>query len=69
MSHTFHGKSCVIFHDGDYTGEAIICDKDGKERTRIECEDLFAFVAERIRCININKWENADRIDILNKKV
>lgn len=63
--HSFHGDNVVIHHNGDYSGEVIIC-QEGKE-IRMNAGDLIDFIAEYVRREKIKQLEMSDNKTILFK--
>lgn len=45
--HTFKGKSCYISFNSDYSGQAIISNKDN-ESIEVDCADLLNFCIDHI---------------------
>ena len=43
--HTFNGKSCNIHYNSDFSGEAIIYNKNDHTEMRVDSQDLINFVA------------------------
>ena len=62
--HTFNGKSCTIFHNGDMSGKLIIT-KDDIE-IKIDSQDILDLVAEYIRQEKISKLEQMETNELLN---
>ena len=62
--HTFNGKSCTIFHNGDMSGNLIIA-KDNVE-IKIDSQDILDLVAEYIRQEKISKLEQMETNELLN---
>ena len=52
--HTFNGKSCNIHYNSDFSGEAIIYNKNDNTEMRVELDDLINFVAEYVRSKRVN---------------
>jgi hypothetical protein len=63
--HSFHGENIVIHHNGDYSGECIIC-QEGKE-IRMNTGDLIDFVAAYVRNQKIGQLEQMSSKDLLLK--
>ena len=66
--HTFNGKSCNIHYNRDFSGEAIIYNKNDNTEMRVELDDLINFVAEYVRSKRVNQLENMNSDDILGVK-
>lgn len=66
--HTFNGKSCNIHYNSDFSGEAIIYNKNDNTEMRVELDDLINFVAEYVRSKRVNQLENMNSDDILGVK-
>lgn len=66
--HTFNGDSCNIHYNGDFSGEAIIYNKNNNTEVRVDTQDLIDFVAEYVRSDKISKFENMDSDEILGVK-
>ena len=47
--HTFNGKSCDIHYNSDFSGEAIIYNKNDHTVMCVDSQDLINFVAEYVR--------------------
>lgn len=62
--HTFNGKSCTIHYNSDFSGEAIIYNKNDHTEIRIDSQDLINFVAEYVRSKRIGRLENMDSDEI-----
>lgn len=63
--HTFKGQSCVILHNGDYSGDATIRvlnteETEVKAEVIISCNDLFEFVAAYVKDEKMGQIEKAD---------
>lgn len=63
--HTYKGESLIIHHNGDYSGECYIVDKETKTQIKVSCEDLLGFVAEYVKSKRISEIENMNMNDIL----
>ena len=66
--HSFSGKSCTIHYDSDFSGKAIIYNKNDHTETHIDSQDLIDFVAEYVRSKKVNQLENMDSDEILGVK-
>ena len=64
--HTFEGKSVRIFHDGDFSGKAIIFDKNKEIEVEVDMTDLIDLVAEKIRSDKICALEQMSSEEILS---
>ena len=64
--HTFEGKSVRIFHDGDFSGKAIIFDKNKEIELEVDMKDLIDLVAEKIRSDKIGVLEQMSSEEILS---
>ena len=64
MSYSFKGETCIIIHEGDFTGDVQIIGMVGQSVV-VSCEDLLAFVAEFRRRKLINKLEGMSWQNIL----
>ena len=42
--HTFNGKSCNIHYNSDFSGEAIVYNKNDHTEMRVDSQDLINFV-------------------------
>lgn len=63
--HTYHcNNDIAIHHNGDYSGEAEIVTSNGTT-IKIECKDLFTFVADAIRQAKISSLEQQETEEIL----
>lgn len=63
--HTFNGGSCIIHYDGDFSGEAIICNKNNNTEVRVDTQDLIDFIAEYVRNKKVGRLENMNSDEIL----
>lgn len=66
--HSFDGKSCIIHHNGDFSGESIIYVRNMDTDFCVDTQDLIDFVAEYVRSNKICKLENMDSDEILGVK-
>lgn len=64
--HATQGKSCVFFHNGDYSGETII--RTESDEITIDTQDIFNFVADYIRSEKIGKLESMSSDEIFGLK-
>lgn len=62
--HTFNGKSCNIHYNSDFSGEAIVYNKNDNTETRVETQDLINFVAEYVRTKKVSYLENMNSDEI-----
>lgn len=67
--HTHEGKKANIFHNGDYSGEAIVIDRKTGTEVRIDCADLLGFAAEFVRTERMRSIEDATTEQLLGVKV
>jgi len=70
--HTFVGETCRIHFDGGHDGEAIIVPFDENGNTssvevRIKESDLHDFVASYVRDSLINKIDEMETSDLLQR--
>lgn len=63
--HTFEGKAVRIHHNGDYSGNCFIYDKEKDIEIEIPCDDLLNFAAEYVRKKRLCEIENMDLEDLL----
>ena len=69
--HTFESSSVRFHHNGDFSGEAIIVDKQSSAEFRVPFDDLKDFVAEYVRDRKIGHVEetseNEEQISALEQ--
>lgn len=63
--HSFNGKSCNIHYNSDFSGEAIIYNKNDHTEIRVDSQDLINFVAEYVRSKKVSQLENMNSDEIL----
>lgn len=63
--HTFNGNSCNIHYNSDFSGEAIIYNKNDNTEICVDSQDLINFVAEYVRSKKVSQLENMDSDEIL----
>lgn len=62
--HTFNGDSCNIHYNSDFSGEAIIYNKNDHTEIRVDSQDLINFVAEYVRSKKVSRLENMNSNEI-----
>lgn len=62
--HSFNGKSCTIHYNSDFSGEAIVYNKNDNTEMRVETQDLINFVAEYVRTKKVSHLENMNSDEI-----
>ena len=65
--HSFSGKTVTIFHNGDYSGDFILLEKNSNNEIKIDGEDLFNFLAGYIRTEKIREIENMNLNELIQK--
>ena len=63
--HTKEFDDYIITHNGDYSGDAIITNKNTDDRFEIPCSILFDFTGEYIRDKMISELESEAGITVL----
>lgn len=63
--HTFNGKSRNIHYNSDFSGEAIVYNKNDHTEMRVDSQDLINFVAEYVRSKKVSQLENMNSDEIL----
>ena len=63
--HTFNGKSCNIHYNSDFSGKAIIYNKNDHTEMCVDSQDLINFVAEYVRSKKVSQLENMNSDEIL----
>ena len=63
--HTFNGDSCNIHYNSDFSGEAIIYNKNDHTEIRVDSQDLINFVSEYVRSKKVSQLDNMNSDDIL----
>lgn len=55
--HTFEASAVRFHHNGDFSGDVIICEEATGNEFRVPFEDMKKFVAEYVRCEKIARIE------------
>ncbi|MEJ2043672.1 MAG: hypothetical protein P8X74_03755 [Reinekea sp.] len=64
--HTTRTEKTIFQHNGDYSGDVIIMEKETNKEVKVPFDDLKAFFAEYVRENLISRVENMDERELLH---